>query len=127
MSKLIDRLFQKLKKLEERATVLPSTINTADKNVKVKVKVDTSDEENSDSYRSESGNIFTLFNQQANINSMNVNVQIEEEDNDEDSDKISESGDTVYGQGTNPKPEDETYLNLLKKTAPKPKKIVIKP
>jgi hypothetical protein len=35
------------------------------------------------------------------------------------------SSDTVFGQGTNPKPEDETYLNLLKKTVV-PKKIKIK-
>lgn len=35
------------------------------------------------------------------------------------------SSDTVFGQGTNPKPGDETYLNLLKKSVV-PRKIKIK-
>lgn len=35
------------------------------------------------------------------------------------------SADTVLGQGTNPKPQDETYLNLLKKTVAS-KKIKVK-
>jgi SET domain-containing protein len=34
--------------------------------------------------------------------------------------------DTVFGQGTNPKPEDETYLSLLKGTTPLKAKIKIK-
>jgi hypothetical protein len=37
-----------------------------------------------------------------------------------------ESSDTVYGQGTNPKPEDETYLSLLKGTTMVKPKVKIK-
>jgi hypothetical protein len=77
----------------------------------------------------ESSNIFSAFNQQSNISSFRVDVKIIEDikDDDESNDKLSESGeDTVYGQGTPPKPEDETYLNLLKKTAPDSSKIKIK-
>lgn len=33
-----------------------------------------------------------------------------------DTKPMKENPDTVYGQGTNPKPEDETYLSLLKKS-----------
>ena len=36
------------------------------------------------------------------------------------------SSDTVFGQGTNPKPQDETYLNLLKGTIKPKKKIKVK-
>lgn len=36
------------------------------------------------------------------------------------------SGDTVFGQGTNPKPEDETYLSLLKNTIKAKVKINLK-
>jgi len=36
------------------------------------------------------------------------------------------SSDTVFGQGTNPKPEGETYLNLLKSTVKPKGKIKIK-
>ena len=32
------------------------------------------------------------------------------------SDDLEESSDTVFGQGTAPNPEDETYLSLLKKS-----------
>ncbi len=37
-----------------------------------------------------------------------------------------ESSDTVYGQGTAPKPEDETYLSLLKGTTVAKAKVKIK-
>jgi len=36
------------------------------------------------------------------------------------------SSDTVYGQGTPPKPEDETYLSLLKNTIKAKAKIKLK-
>lgn len=79
--------------------------------------------------RNESSNIFSAFNQQSNISSLRVDVKIIEDvkDDDEANDKLSESGeDTVYGQGTPPNPKDETYLNLLKKTAPDSNKIKVK-
>jgi len=37
-----------------------------------------------------------------------------------------ESSDTVFGQGSNPKPEDETYLSLLKGTTSVKAKVKIK-
>jgi len=128
MTSVIEKLFKKLKKIEEKAVVLP-TSNSAGTPATVKVQVDTSDEENTESYRNEAESIFSTFNQRSNMNSLRVDVKIEEDvEDDNESDKISESGgDTVFGQGTNPKPEDETYLSLLKNTAPKPKKVIIKP
>jgi len=40
--------------------------------------------------------------------------------------RTKESSDTVFGQGTNPKPEDETYLSLLKGTTMVKPKVKIK-
>lgn len=72
----------------------------------------------------ESSDIFSMFNQQSATKALSVDVEIK---TDDETDSIIEGGeDTVYGQGTNPKPEDETYLNLLKNTSPKPKNIIIK-
>lgn len=77
-----------------------------------------------------SSNIFSAFNQQSNISSLKIDVKVVEDfqdDDNQDNDKLSESGeDTVYGQGTPPKPEGETYLNLLKKTTPDSNKIKVK-
>jgi hypothetical protein len=122
MKTIIEKTIHKLSQLEKVA-VDGSITNVADNNKgKVTVQVDTSDESNIDE-----SNIFSTFNQAQDVSSLKVDVQIEEdvveEDVDEDStDAIAEGGeDTVFGQGTNPKPEDETYLNLLKKTAPKVK------
>lgn len=118
-----------LKEIEllEKVSLTPnskySKLNSASKKVDVEVQVDTSDEQNVD----EGSDIFTAFNQNVAANSLKVDVQIDEdfmeEDEDQDSsDSISEDGkDTVFGQGTNPRPEDETYLSLLKKTTPTPK------
>ncbi len=39
---------------------------------------------------------------------------------------MDESSDTVYGRGTNPKPEDETYLSLLKGTTRPKVKVKVK-
>lgn len=122
MKTIIEKTLHALSQLEKIA-VKQSTTNVADNNKgNVEVQVDTSDESNI-----EESNIFSAFNQAAEVNSLRVDVQIDEdvmeEDVDEDpTDAIAEGGeDTVYGQGTNPKPEDETYLNLLKKTTPKSK------
>ena len=118
-----------LKEIEllEKVSLTPnskySTTNSNSKKVDVEVQVDTSDEQNVD----ENADIFTSFNQSAAARSLKVDVQIDEdfveEDEDKDSsDSLSEDGkDTVFGQGTNPNPEDETYLSLLKKTTPNPK------
>lgn len=122
MKSIIEKTLDAILQLEKVA-VASSITNVADNNKgKVKVQVDTSDEANI-----EESNIFSAFNQAAEVSSLKVDVQIDEdvmeEDVDEDSsDSIVEGGkDTVFGQGTNPKPEDETYLNLLKKTTPTPK------
>jgi hypothetical protein len=40
--------------------------------------------------------------------------------------RTNESGDTVFGQGSNPKPEDETYLSLLKGTTATKAKVKVK-
>jgi len=127
MKTIIEKTIHKLSQLEKVA-VDGSITNVADNNKgKVTVQVDTSDESNLDETNIDESNIFSAFNQAQEVNSLKVDVQIEEdaieEDVDEDSaDAIAEGGeDTVFGQGTNPKPEDETYLNLLKKTAPKVK------
>jgi hypothetical protein len=77
----------------------------------------------------ESSNIFSAFNQRSNISSLKIDVKVAEDvkEDDKDNDQLSESGeDTVYGQGTPPNPEGETYLNLLKKTAPDSNKIKVK-
>jgi len=77
----------------------------------------------------ESSNIFSAFNQRSNISSLKIDVKVAEDvkEDDKDNDQLSESGeDTVYGQGTPPNPESETYLNLLKKTAPDSNKIKVK-
>lgn len=123
MKSITDKAFIEIAELEEKVSLDPntkySTANTNPKQVdNVKVKVDTSDEQNID----EDENIFSTFNQSSEVNSLKVDVQIDEDSAEESSDSISEDGkDTVFGQGTNPKPEDETYLNLLKKTTPQPK------
>jgi hypothetical protein len=70
---------------------------------------------------------FPLFNRQSDISSLKVDVKIDEDVEEDSSDAIAEGGeDTVYGQGSNPKPKDETYLNLLKGTAMDPKKIKVR-
>jgi len=123
MKSITDKAFIEIAELEEKVSLDPntkySTTNTNPKQIdNVKVKVDTSDEQNID----EDENIFSTFNQSSEVNSLKVDVQIDEDSAEESSDSISEDGkDTVFGQGTNPKPEDETYLNLLKKTTPQPK------
>lgn len=80
------------------------------------------------SSRVENSNIFSVFNSSSEISSMKIDVKIDEDIDENSSDSIVEGGeDTVYGQGSNPKPEDETYLNLLKKTSPSSnKKIKVK-
>ena len=119
MKLITEKTLKEIEQLEEKAAVLPngkySTTNTSPKQVDVKVQVDTSDEQNVD----ESSDIFRAFNQSSEASSLKVDVRIDEEALEEDS--IDEGGETVFGQGTNPKPEDETYLNLLKKTAPRAK------
>ena len=76
--------------IEETVFIDPSIDRPKDedeiKKGKVKISVDTSDE---------------------------ASTQFSPRSENED---IEESSDTVYGQGTNPKPEDETYLSLLKKS-----------
>lgn len=123
MESIKEKALEEIMQLEKTAAT-GSITNVGDNDeAEVEVKVDTSDEAN----MSESGDIFSVFNQSSEVNSLKVEVQIDEdfveEDIDEDpSDAIAEGGeDTVYGKGTNPKPEDETYLNLLKKTTPTPK------
>ena len=123
MKSIIKNVKRQLKELEEKAAVNPSITNAAEKNVKVKVQVDTSDEAN-EIYESD---IFSAFNMQNDIQTMQVDVKIEEDIEDgSGDDKISEGGeDTVYGQGTPPDPYDETYLSLLKHSTPRVKKIKI--
>jgi hypothetical protein len=72
--------------------------------------------------------IFSAVNQSLGASALKVDVQIDEDLEEDASDSIAEGGEeTVMGQGSNPKPEDETYLNLLKKTTPRPKvKISVK-
>jgi hypothetical protein len=129
MESIVEKALKQIEQLEERATVLPNTpaskLNTSGKNAKVKVQVDTSDEAN-DSY-TENEDIFSAFNQQSNVSSLRVDVQIDEDVEEDPDDAIAEGGeDTVYGQGTPPNPKDETYLSLLKGTAPKSNKIKVK-
>ena len=123
MKSITDKAFVEIVELEEKVSIDPntkySTVNTNPKQIDdVKVKVDNSDEQNID----EDENIFSAFNQSSEASSLKVDVQIDEDALEEKSDTVSEDGkSTVFGQGTNPKPEDETYLNLLKKTTPRPK------
>lgn len=118
MKSIIEKTKQQFAKLEKVASHLSIT-NASDTNrPKVDVQVDTSDEANID----EGSDIFSGFNQSSEISSIKVDVQIDEDVDEDPSDSIVEGGeDTVFGQGTNPKPEDETYLNLLKQSTPKPK------
>jgi len=116
MESIIEKALKEIIQLEKTAVV--------DDNDKpeVEVQVNTLDESN----MSENDNIFSTFNRASEVSSLKINVQIDEdlaeEEEQDPSDAISEGGeDTVFGQGTNPKPEDETYLNLLKKTVPEPK------
>ena len=86
--------------IEETVFIDPSIDRPKDedevKKAKVKISVDTSDE---------------------------ASTQFSPRSENED---IEESSDTVYGQGTNPKPEDETYLSLLKGTTKSKVKVKIK-
>ena len=115
MKSVIKKAKKQLEQLEEKFTVMPSIVkNSSDKKAKVVVKVDASDEGNSDTYR-ENSNIFTQFNNHSSMASIRVDVKIDEDIEEDSSDAIAEGGEeTVYGNGSNPKPEDETYLNLLK-------------
>lgn len=126
---IVEKTKRQIKQLEEKVSLTPnistSTQNASKKKSDVEIDVDTSDERN---LSNENSNIFSSFNSRVDASALRVDVKIDEDIEEESSDSIYEGGeDTVYGQGTNPKPEDETYLNLLKGAAPKPKKIVIKP
>lgn len=119
MKSITEKALREITNLE-KVTVSPntkySTLNAASKKADVDIQIDNSDEQNIDE-----SDIFSTFNQSMGVKSIRVDVQIDE-DIEEEGDSIAEGGeDTVYGQGTNPKPEDETYLNLLKKTTPTPK------
>jgi len=129
MESITEKTLKQIKQIE-KVSLSPnakySSTNTNTKKFDVKVKVDTSDEANMGNGQNENENIFSAFNRQADVSSLTVDVQIDEDIDEDSSDAIAEDGsDTVYGQGTNPKPEDETYLNLLKKTAPSDKKIKV--
>lgn len=97
-------------------SIVKKTLNEIEQlEEKVKTRINKSYIETSD--------IFSAFNNTSKVNALKVDVQIDE---DEGTDAIAEGGeDTVYGQGSNPKPEDETYLNLLKKTT-STKKVKVK-
>ena len=86
----VDKAKKQINDLIEKVYIDPSIDRPKDedeiKKGKVKISVDTSDEAS------------TQFSPRS------------------ESEDIEESSDTVYGQGTNPKPEDETYLSLLKKS-----------
>lgn len=124
MKSIIEKTLDQLNALE-KVSLTPdqkySRINKTHKSisgVKVKIKVDASDEANQGNGQQETENIFSAFNQSSEISSLKIDVRIDEDP----SGGIVEGGeDTVFGQGTNPKPEDETYLNLLKKSTPTPK------
>lgn len=104
-----------LKKTKQNIEKLEETINVQD--------------DKSITYKEESESIFSMFNKQATMNNLKVNVDIQIDEDVHDgnaSDSVSEGGeDTVFGQGSNPKPEDETYLGLLKKSSPKVKNVKI--
>jgi len=121
MASIIEKTLKEIEVLE-KASVIPntkySTLNSSPKKIDVDVQVDTSDESNIDE-----SDIFSTFNQASEVSSLKVDVKIDEDVEDDSGDpSVSEGGkETVFGQGTNPKPEDETYLSLLKKTTPTPK------
>lgn len=85
----------------------------------VSIRVDTSDEA-STQFSPRTEDQFYIPNKHGIPTLKKVEVKI-----NVDSD-IEESSDTVYGQGTNPKPEDETYLSLLKGTTMTKAKVKIK-
>jgi len=122
MASIIEKTIKDIEQIEEKVSVLPntkySTLNTNPKKVDdIEIQVDTSDEKNIDE-----ADIFSMFNQSSAANDLKVDVQVVSDEGDEGDSSIAEGGEeTVMGQGSNPKPEDETYLNLLKKTTPKPK------
>jgi hypothetical protein len=115
MNSIIKKTLKEIRRLEKKA-YNPSITNAADD--EVEFEVEPSDEQNL-SY--ENTDIFTAFNQSSEVNSLKVDVKIDE-DNVEEGDNVNEDGkDTVFGQGSNPNPKDETYLGLLKKSRPMPK------
>ena len=103
---IVSKAKREIDELLEKVTVEPDTSDDV-----VKLKVDDSDDRNV-SYK-ESATGFSLKPD------LKIEVEIEE-DKDEKIDSylksIKESSDTVFGQGTPPNPEDETYLSLLKKS-----------
>lgn len=112
MTSLIEKTKKQIQQLAEES-ITPTFKNTSGK------KLNANDEKD---LSNESSNIFSMFNFASDLRSLKVDVTIDEDVEEETSNSISEDGkDTVYGQGTNPKPEDETYLNLLKNSTPKPK------
>lgn len=129
MKSITEKALKQIKQIE-KVSLNPnakySSANTNTKKFDIKVKVNTSDESNMGNGQNEAENIFSMFNQQTQANSLKVDVQIDEDVDEENNDTIIEDGsDTVYGQGTNPKPKDETYLSLLKGLAPSDKKIKV--
>ncbi len=96
----LEKAKKQIDNLVEKVYIDPSIDRPKDedeiKKGKVKISVDTSDE---------------------------ASTQFSPRSENED---IEESSDTVYGQGTNPKPEDETYLSLLKGTTKSKVKVKIK-
>jgi len=119
MKSITEKTLKEINQLE-RTAISGTVANANDKDEEgfgVKVKVDTSDDKNV-----VESDIFSVFNQASQIKSLKIDVKIDEDIEEDSSDAIAEGGEeTVMGQGTNPKPEDETYLNLLKKTTPTPK------
>lgn len=116
MKSITEKTLKEINQLE-RTAISGTVANANDKDEEglgVKVKIDTSDDKNV-----AESNIFSVFNQSAQMKSLKIDVKIDEDIEEDSSDAIAEGGEeTVMGQGTNPKPEDETYLNLLKKTTP---------
>jgi len=117
----LDKARKQIDDLIEKVYIDPSIDRPEDedKKGKVKISVDTSDEASTQfSPRSENEDYFYMTNKHGlptNLKTVKVKV---------DSD-VEESSDTVYGQGTNPKPEDETYLSLLKGTTKSKVKVTI--
>ena len=116
MKSITEKTLKEINQLE-RTAISGTVANSNDKDEEglgVKVKIDTSDDKNV-----AEADIFSVFNQSAQMKSLRIDVKIDEDIEEDSSDAIAEGGEeTVMGQGTNPKPEDETYLNLLKKTTP---------
>ena len=116
MKSITEKTLKEINQLE-RTAISGTVANSNDKDEEglgVKVKIDTSDDKNV-----AESDIFSVFNQSAQMKSLRIDVKIDEDIEEDSSDAIAEGGEeTVMGQGTNPKPEDETYLNLLKKTTP---------